>query len=212
MPGAMTAFRRTLDGVSVTMLSNFSATFRAVAALAALITSMGLLAPASTAQEAAQSEAEGQRIQVLPSVEGESNGFRAGVLMTSDENWLEKFQNPGENGPEFILAPRLEIGKPARLLIFFAGAFPADGRLRILCDLRLTQGGEIVHQVDPEICSEAADPGDETSLLLADTTLVITPTEQDRGKVLKIEVVVTDGVRGEFVPMELTVVYGLAAE
>jgi hypothetical protein len=208
----MTAFWRTPDGVSVTMLSNFSATFRAVAALAAVIFSMTLGFTASSAQEAAQSEAKGQKIQLTPRVEGESNGFRAVALMTSDENWLEKFQNPGENGPEFNLAPRLEIGKPARLLIFFAGAFPAEGKLSILCGLRLTQDGEIVHQVDPETCSEAADPGDETSLLLADTTLVITPTEQDKGKVLKIEAVVTDGIRGEFVPLELTVVYGLAAE
>ena len=164
------------------------------------------------AQEQSQSEepADDGSITLVPAIQGESNGFRALAVITADEKWLEKFENPGENGPEFELRPIVDIGKPARLLIFFAGAFPDNGQVNVLCKLRLSHDDEVVHEVDPVTCSEADDPGDVERLLLADTTLVITPTAEDAGKILKVEVGVTDGLRSEYVPLELSVAYGNA--
>ncbi|NKB29018.1 MAG: hypothetical protein GKR99_16285 [Rhodobacteraceae bacterium] len=188
----------------------YSAANRSLRAMAAFaLTTLLLAAPQPiSAQEQTDGDAADQEFTLVPAAQGEANGFRALAVITSDEDWLEKFQNAGADGPEFLLTPGIAIGKPARLLLFFAGAFPQDGKVNVLCYLRLYEDDEVVHEVDTTQCSNADDPGDITRLMLADTTLVVTPEEADAGKILRIEVEITDGFRSEVVPIEVSVFYG----
>ncbi|MFI0843348.1 hypothetical protein [Mesorhizobium sp. IMUNJ 23232] len=90
------------------------------------------------------------------------------VLITSDADWLEKWNTPTSNIPQFKTASQLKAGQTATLLIFFSGLVPAEGRLKALCTIEIRKPNGVTDGLPESVCYDQMSLGQRKNVLLAD--------------------------------------------
>lgn len=90
------------------------------------------------------------------------------VLITSDADWLEKWNTPASNIPQFTTASQLKAGQTATLLIFFSGLVPAEGRLKALCTIKIRKPNGVTDGLPESVCYDQMSLGQRKNVLLAD--------------------------------------------
>ena len=110
-------------------------------------------------------ESAGQ--SALPSTMHNRDGeFTSVILITSDPDWLQKWDTPSSTIPQFNVAPTLKAGDTAAVLILFSGLSEAGGRLKLMCDIEIRKLDGVTQKVPEAVCYDEPSIGQRKNVLL----------------------------------------------
>jgi hypothetical protein len=143
--------------------------------------------------------------QVVPDSQDQKvvNGFGAFVIVTSDQDWEEKWSTPSDSTPGFTTADEVPFGKKLTILVFFANPKPdAKGDIRITCDLKVTRpdGSTSISQKGVD-CASGALTGPPENLRLTQMVAEFIGEAGDPPGQWVVEVIVRDENADATVPL-----------
>ncbi len=96
-------------------------------------------------------------------------GFAASLLVTTDDNWKEKWETPPETAPSFKRAEEIPYGKRVYILMFFANPQPgSDGQVKVTCDLIIkSPAGKVSFEQKNMTCFAGRIAGSLTNMYLS---------------------------------------------
>ncbi len=82
-------------------------------------------------------------------------GFGGWLIVTSDQNWKEKWNNPKGGNPVFTEARDVELGEKITILTLYKNPqIDLNNRIDITCDIKITKpDGTISYEEDDIACS-----------------------------------------------------------
>jgi hypothetical protein len=175
--------------------------------MAALIVSLFALGvQPGIAEETGWRDKEGNRVPDSPSRKS-SKGFAANLVLTPDADWKEKWERP--ETPHFNTTEHVKTGDRVAALLFFAGAGrDADGKSKVLCDIKLTRpDGSISMDEKDLVCAEGKIEGPPNNTHLANATPGFVGEPNDMPGTWVFSIRMTDVVRDASVELEQKFVY-----
>ena len=130
--------------------------------------------------------------------------FHVGGVITSDNDWQEKWFTPRQNVPNFETADTLRPGDMATLLTFFSGAAQKDGTTLLKCDVEvITPTGE-TQTFQTDECAPTKLSGPPTDVYLTRLNIDLGATPEDPPGKLTFRIVITDVNSGQHLELELS--------
>lgn len=132
------------------------------------------------------------------------SGFAASVVITTDEDWKEKWETPPETIPSFQRAEDIPYGKRVFILLFFANpAAGPDGQARIKCDLRImTPLGKVSFEQKDMACFAGRIAGDPTNAHLSAPVVGFSGDPGDPLGTWTVEATLRDEIRNVELPLK----------
>lgn len=126
------------------------------------------------------------------------NGFGGWLLITSDENWREKWNSSEGTTPVFTETDRVELGGQISILTLFKNPqVDENNRININCDIRLLQPDGMVAFSEKDIeCAKGELTGRRENVRLAYTVIEFLGELGDPYGIWRIEVTLTDEIAG----------------
>jgi hypothetical protein len=131
-------------------------------------------------------------------------GFGAWLVVTSDQDWEEKWNTPAETTPRFTEAKTVAKGGRIFVLLLFANpALSKTGRVDVGCDLEVEKPDRTlsIQQLDID-CFQGPVSGPEHNLYLSAPVIGFVGEEGDPAGEWIVRVKMKDRVRGVNVPLE----------
>ncbi|MFA9216796.1 MAG: hypothetical protein ACEQSK_06790 [Sphingomonadaceae bacterium] len=131
------------------------------------------------------------------------DGFAGIVLVTTDENWKQKWDTPSAVTPGFTKASIVPYGKNLSVLTFFSNPQPdAAGKVALRCDFKLLapDGKVTLEQADMN-CYTGRIAGALSNIYLAAPVINFAADASDPAGNWVVEVVLRDVVRGVALPL-----------
>lgn len=132
------------------------------------------------------------------------NGLGGWLLVTSDEDWREKWDTPSDTVPNFKEVNTLRKGDKAFVLAFFANPKLApDGQVDITCDLDATRpdGTTSIHQTDVT-CFRGTIKGSPYNMYLSAPVIGFVGEASDPTGTWIIRVSLKDNLRKTVLPLK----------
>jgi hypothetical protein len=122
------------------------------------------------------------------------NGFAGWIVVTSDEDWIEKWNTPPETVVFFNSVDTLRIGESATTLILMANPKVDDnGNVNVTCDIKITRPDNTVSvELKAAQCLRGALVGDPNLLRLSPVTMKFVGEPNDPLGVWRTELGITD--------------------
>lgn len=170
--------------------------------LPALITGALLLSSSAHAQSSGWIDGGGQRVADNESMKS-ANDFAGSVLVTTDEDWLKKWNTPPDTKPNFNKAGTVPHGKKVFVLIFFANPkLDARGNANVRCDLRiLSPTGKAEVDRKDEACYAGPIKGDPHNVYLSAPVVAFSGDATDPPGNWVVEVKLRDAMRKVELPL-----------
>lgn len=168
-----------------------------------------LLTTAARAQPGAWKDSDG-KVRVETEAMKSKNDFAGMVIVTTDEDWQEKWNTPPETQPSFTKAETVPYGKKVFVLIFFANPkLDGHGRADVECDLKITAPTGRVSLAQEQLsCFAGRLKGAPHHLYLSDPTVVFSGDPGDPVGAWEVQVRLRDRRRGVELPLRTT--FGLS--
>jgi hypothetical protein len=193
---------RTLSGRK-TMMNTHSLTNRRIQWQAAFLLLAAAALPATAFAQAGWFGADGKPLPDSPSSKSR-DGFSAVLIVTSDKEWLKKWDTPPETKPAFSTTDSVENGGELNILTFLAGAgIDAEAKTDVTCDLKALRpdGSAAIDQKGiPCLRTTLKGGGQDVYLSAAQVKFVAEPSDQ-RG-LWRVFVVARDNHRGVTLELE----------
>jgi hypothetical protein len=172
-----------------------------------MLISLALLAGLSVATSAqAQAPvwkgADGKPVQETEAMKSK-DGFAGSLLVTSDEDWQQKWDTPAETKPSFTQASTVAYGKKIFVLTFFSNPKPnAQGLVNIRCDMQLiAPNGEVKLDQKDVTCFAGKIAGSPFNLYRVAPVLAFSGDPGDPAGTWQVRMSVRDAVRNVTLPL-----------
>jgi hypothetical protein len=114
------------------------------------------------------------------------------VLLTSDPDWMKKWNTPASDVPQLKSVRELKTGQAATLLIFFSGLVPAEGHLKALCSIAVNKPNGVTDASRDIPCYDEPSLGQRKNVLLADVRADLKVEPGDPSGLWLFQIVVQD--------------------
>lgn len=164
-----------------------------------------LLCGPEPAQSGGWIDGSGQRVADSESMKS-ANDFAGSVLVTTDEDWLKKWNTPPDTKPDFNKAGTVPYGKKVFVLIFFANPkLDARSHANVRCDLRISSptGKADVDRKD-ETCYAGPIKGDPHNVYLSASVMAFSGDAGDPPGTWVVDVLLRDALRNIELPLRTT--------
>lgn len=143
--------------------------------------------------------------QVIPNSDSMKTvaGFAGTLLVTTDEDWKQKWETPPDTTPNFNRAEDVPYGKRVYVLIFFANPKPdASGEVKVNCDLQITSPtGKVTFQQNGMSCFVGKIAGSLTNMYLSSPVLAFSGDPGDPAGTWLVQAKLRDEVRAVELPL-----------
>ena len=122
------------------------------------------------------------------------NGFGGWLLITSDQDWKEKWQSPESVFPQFTTAKQINLGDTITILTLYINPqTDLNNRIRLSCDIKVTRpdGTRSYDETDVE-CANEELIGPSSNVRLAYVVIDFIAEFSDPYGIWTIEVVLKD--------------------
>jgi hypothetical protein len=127
------------------------------------------------------------------------------VLITSDTDWLEKWNTPASSIPQFSTAKELKTGEAATVLVLLSGLTPANGRLKALCAIEIRQPDGVIQAVPETACYDEMSLGQRKNMLMADARVEFKVEQGDPDGLWLFRIIVKDAFSSSRTASEVSV-------
>jgi hypothetical protein len=154
-------------------------------------------------QEWTWTDAQGTRVADVPARKS-IKGFGGWLLVTSDQDWEQKWNTHSGGPPQFTEATTVRKGSRIFVLIFFANpALSKAKEANVLCDIEVIRPDKSYSQRQREVvCFMGALDGPPTNLYLAVPVIGFVGEDTDPPGRWTVRVSVKDTIRGVKIPLE----------
>lgn len=134
------------------------------------------------------------------------NEFGGSLLLTTDQNWEQKWNTPAEMVPQFKETNAVTQGQKLFTLIFLANPkLNAIQESNVTCDLKVTNPeGSLAVDQKAAICLQQRLSGKPNNVYLAAPVIEFSGEPNDPKGVWKVEVSLKDNVRNVVLPLKAT--------
>lgn len=132
------------------------------------------------------------------------NGVGAWLVVTSDDNWKEKWETPSDTVPQFTEAHTVVLGGRLRVLIFIASpGRDGDGKARVTCDFSMQKpdGSYSMQKQDVDCLSGSLQGGTKT-IYLSKLIIGFVADKGDPPGEWIVRVTIKDLLRPAVIPLE----------
>ena len=131
------------------------------------------------------------------------DGFGGWLVVTSDQDWQQKWLTPRETTPEFKEAAKLKRGDAAFVLIFFGNPrLGQDNAADVTCDIRVTRPNQTTSIAERNItCFKGTIDTDPMSVFLSAPVIQFTGEPMDPLGKWVVDVTLHDNLREVDVPL-----------
>jgi hypothetical protein len=136
------------------------------------------------------------------------DGVGGWLLVTSDEDWEEKWNTPSETIPQFTEANTVVVGKRLHILAFIGNPTrSADGKVNVTCDLSMQRpdGTYSIQKQDLE-CLIGPLAGHQETLYLSQLVIGFVGEKNDPPGKWIVRVTIKDLVKPAIIPLQTTFV------
>lgn len=170
--------------------------------LPALFTSLLCILGSAHAQSGGWRDGNGQAVADNESMKS-ANDFAGSVLVTTDEDWLKKWNTPPDTKPNFNKAGTVPYGKKVFVLIFFANPkLDARGNANVRCDLKISSPNGKADVVKKGMdCYAGPIKGDPHNVYLSAPVVAFSGDANDPAGTWGVEVQLRDALRKVELPL-----------
>ncbi|MEM8979730.1 MAG: hypothetical protein AAGD04_09615 [Pseudomonadota bacterium] len=133
--------------------------------------------------------------------------FRAVAAFTSmsQAEIAQELSKPSTGGVNFTTAETVEPGQTVRLLISVTGLTPgSDGTSRLFCEFDFFEDAKKVQSVPSQLCFQQQIPENlNGQMFTLPIDLAITPTDEDIGEILSLNMRLTDEGSQDTLPLRI---------
>lgn len=157
----------------------------------------------ASAQSGFWRNADGKQIAETESMMSR-NDFAGSLIVTTDEDWKQKWDTPPETTPSFIRAGVVPYGKKVFLLTFFANPkLDAAGNANVRCDFRIVSPtGKVSLSQDNLDCFSGQLAGSPYNTYLSGPVIAFSGDPGDPPGTWSMEVKLRDERRGVELPLK----------
>jgi len=145
-----------------------------------------------------------------PATETESmksqNNFAGAILLTTDEDWLEKWNTPPENKPHYNKADVVPYGKKVFTMIFFSNPLlNGEGTANVKCGLKISEpSGKVSFEQQDMVCYAGKLAGNLHHLYLGGPVVAFSGDPGDPSGTWSVDVTLSDENRHVTLPLHST--------
>jgi len=160
------------------------------------------LANSASAQSGFWRDKEGKPIAESDAMKSK-NDFAGSLLVTTDENWKEKWDNPPDTKPNFNKAGAVPYGRKVFLLTFFANPkLDATGNANVRCDFKIISPTGTVSLAQNNLnCFSGRIAGNPYNMYLSGPVIAFSGDPGDPPGTWAMEVKLRDESRGVELPL-----------
>ena len=164
-----------------------------------------LLAGAVQAQSGNWHDEHGKPLAETASTKSQSD-FAGSLLLTTDEDWQEKWNTPPENKPHFNQANVVAYGKKVFTMIFFSNPLrDAEGTANVKCGLKISDpSGKVSFEQQDMVCYTGKLAGSPYNLYLGGPVLAFSGDAGDPPGTWSVDVTLRDENRHVTLPLRST--------
>lgn len=161
-----------------------------------------LLAGAAQAQSSAWHDDSGKPVTETESIKSQSD-FAGSILLTTDEDWQEKWNTPPENKPHYNKAGVVPYGKKVFTMIFFSNPLrDAEGIANVKCGLKISEpSGKVSFEQQDMVCYTGKLAGSPYNLYLGGPVVAFSGDQGDPAGTWSVDVTLRDANRGVTLPL-----------
>ena len=140
----------------------------------------------------------------LARTQDNNNAFSGWLLVTSDQDWREKWNSPEESVPTFNETREVRLGEKITILTFYRNPQPDEhGQIHLRCDLTITKPDDSLsyHRENMECANEKLQ-GDPRNLRLTYVIIDFIGEIGDPYGEWTIEVILHDENSGMEIPLQ----------
>jgi hypothetical protein len=166
-----------------------------------------VLAAPAFAQDLFWKDRQGNRIPDTASQKS-VNGVGGWLLVTSDDDWEEKWNTPSETVPQFTEAHTVAVGRRLHILTFIGNPTSSpDGNVNFTCDLSIQRpdGTYSIQKQDLE-CLTGPLAGHQGTLYMSRLVIGFIGEKTDPSGRWIVRVTIKDLVKPAIIPLETTFV------
>jgi hypothetical protein len=169
--------------------------------------SLLLMAVPGIAQENSWKDIQGNPVSERASRKS-ANGVGGWLLITSDDNWEEKWNTPSETIPQFTEAHTVGVGKRLHILTFVGNpGRSVDGTAHVTCDFSMQKpDGTFEVQKQNMDCLTGVLLGSNRTLYLSRLVLGFAAEKTDPVGKWTVRVTINDSIKQASIPLEATFV------
>jgi hypothetical protein len=133
-----------------------------------------------------------------------SNGVGGWLLVTSDDNWKEKWNTPSATVPQFTEAHTVVVGQRLHILTFVANPpRSTDGHVNLTCDLSMQRpDGTFSMQRQDMECLTGSVVGKPSTLYLTSLVIGFFGEKSDPAGTWIVRVTLNDKIQHLAIPLE----------
>jgi hypothetical protein len=131
-------------------------------------------------------------------------GFGGWLVVTSDQDWEQKWNTPADTTPSFTEATAVERGGRLFVLLLFSNpALTKSGRAVVKCDIEVERPDNTISTLlHDAVCFEGPLSGPAHNLYLSAPVIGFVGEQDDPAGEWTVRVEMKDKVRGATVPLE----------
>lgn len=136
------------------------------------------------------------------------NGFGGWLLVTSDADWLAKWDTPSETAPNFNEAKTVARGNKVFVLTFFSNPKLNDAKSAdVSCDIDIVRpnGTSSIHQLDT-VCFKGVLKGNPLNMYLSAPILNFVGEPDDPAGEWLVSITLKDNIRHVSLPLKTSFV------
>ncbi len=132
------------------------------------------------------------------------DGFGATLLVTTDPDWLAKWQTPTDTTPKFSVASEVHAGEQVSIIAFISNPqLDAKGVAQVECDVRVTlPDGSVATEQKELPCFSSALEGPSHQVFLTNLRIQFTAQADAPKGTWTVQVVARDTLRGVSLPLQ----------
>lgn len=164
---------------------------------------LALLLPLSATAAGDWVHPDGRPVAQTESMKAQ-DGFGASLLVTTDRDWLAKWQTPAETTPQFTVAREVHPGDQVSILAFVSNPkLDADGVAHVQCEVRLTlPDGSVATEQKDLPCVNATLSGPAHQVFLTNLRIEFSAQADAPKGTWTVQVVARDTLRGVSLPLQ----------
>jgi len=132
------------------------------------------------------------------------NGVGGWLVVTSDDNWKEKWETPADTVPQFTEAHAVALGGRLRILTFISNpGRDKDGKAKVTCDFSMQKpDGSYSLQKQDVDCLSGSLQGDAKTIYLSKLVIGFAADKDDPPGQWIVRVTVKDLLKPSAIPLE----------
>ncbi|MBC2603671.1 hypothetical protein [Puniceicoccus vermicola] len=168
-----------------------------------LLLFLSFLHSVSPAEDVHWIDSNGNAVPNSPNQKSE-DGFGGLLIITSDQDWKEKWNTPEDHTPHFKEASEVQVGGELYILLFYINpATNSDGEADVVADLKIIRGdGTVGGEYPDQVIHQGKLKGNPKNIRLSPVQIGFIGEKDDPVGTWKIQIKMTDRVRGVSLDLE----------